>query len=138
MALAHERLRIFVLTENIFAQLHVSAAQFSEKYPDAFLGSVSPPSFEIVYIDIDADGAHDSEFLVINRDGRAFKSPRPDIEQTVEAYLRSRSSALLQIDQQIGRAVTQMSAGDIVLQTNEGMRRISQIMQQNFHSDVWK
>src|SRR5438105_14568002 len=31
-----------------------------------------------------------------------------------------------------------MSAGDIVLQTNQGMRWISQIMQQNFHSDIWK
>ena len=79
MALTFKRLGVFVLTKNIFAQLHVSAAKVFEKCFDALL-ILHHLIREIVYVDIDAYRAHDAELFAINRDGGAFEFSRPDVQ----------------------------------------------------------
>jgi len=78
MALAFERLRVFVFAQNIFVELHLRSTKVLEKRLDTFL---APHYFvgQIIDIDIDADRTHDPEFLARNRDGRALEFPRTDI-----------------------------------------------------------
>ena len=78
MALAFQRLLIFIPTEDVFVELHVGAAEGLEEIPHLlrvvhhFLG-------EVVGIDIDADGAHDAVFLPDDRDRGAFEFPGADV-----------------------------------------------------------
>ena len=72
MALAFLGLGEFILAQNIFAQLHVGPANIFEERFDVLL-VLHYVIGQIVYIDIDADRADDSELLPINRDGRALK-----------------------------------------------------------------
>ena len=67
MALAFERLGIFVFAQNIFIQLHVAAKEILKPGFDPlsilqhFLG-------DVVRIDVDADPANYSEILAFNGD----------------------------------------------------------------------
>ncbi len=83
VAFAFQGFCVFVFAQNIFVELHFGAAEILEERFDAFLALYHFVG-EIVYIDIDADRAHDAEFLVINRDGRAFEFSRSDIQLIVQ------------------------------------------------------
>src|SRR5205807_8142103 len=75
---------------------------------------------EIVRIDVDAYRADNTEILSQNRDGRALELARANIQLVVQ-FIFVQELALLQIDQQVGRAIAQMPASDVIFQHNEGM-----------------
>ena len=78
MTLALERIRIFVLAQNIFVELHLGTKEVLEPRFDTlsilqhFLGHV-------IRIDVYTNRTDDSEFLSFDRDRGAFEFSRPDI-----------------------------------------------------------
>src|SRR4029450_355287 len=84
-----------------------------------------------------ADRANDPEFLARNWDRRAFEFSRAHIQLVIQ-FLFIEKLALFQIDQQIGRAIAQVTASHIVLQNDQRVRRIGQIVQQDFDAGIWQ
>ena len=89
----------------------------------------------VVRIDVDADSAHHTVVLANNRYGRALKLSRPDVQFIVKFVFVLDLSAL-QIDEQACRAVSQMTASDIVFERNERMRRVGEVVQQNLDARI--
>src|SRR5438034_10287614 len=92
---------------------------------------------QVIRVNVDADCADHTKLLTDDRDRRALKSPGPDIQLVVE-FIFVLKLAFLQVDEQIRRAIAQMSTGHIILQDDERMRRIGQVVEQNLNAGIWK
>src|SRR5437763_14915657 len=86
MTLALERLRIFVLAQNIFFELHLGPKEVLEPSFDPlsilqhFLG-------DVISVNVDANRADDSEFLSFDRNRRALEFSRADVQLVVQLIL---------------------------------------------------
>ena len=89
----------------------------------------------IVGIDVDADRTDHTVVFPNNWYGRALKLSRPDVQFIVKFVFVLDLSAL-QIDEQACRAVSQMTASDIVFERNERMRRVGEVVQQNLDARI--
>jgi hypothetical protein len=103
VALAFQGLGVLVLAQDIFIDLHIDAAEVFKPRFNLFR-TLHYFGGQIIDVDVDADRADDSEFLPYNRYGRALKFTRTNVELVVQ-FIFVEQLPLLQIDQQIGRAV---------------------------------
>src|ERR1051326_8576242 len=112
MPLALSRLGVLVLAKNIFIELHVRSAKVCEPHFDS-LAIFQHLLGDVVRVDIDADCAHDAEFLSFNRDRRAFEFSGADVELVVQFVLVEQLPTF-EINLQIGGAIAQMPPGYII------------------------
>ena len=136
MALAFQRLRVFVLAQDILIELHVGPKKVLEPRLNSlsilqhFLG-------DVIGVDVDTDRANDSKFLSFDGDRRTFEFSRANFQLIIQFFLVKKLT-LLKIDQQIRRAVAQVPAGRIVFQYDERMRWVSEIVEQDLDSGIRK
>src|ERR1700757_348068 len=136
MALALQRLRVFVLAQDILIELHVGPKEILEpclnslSISEHFLG-------DIIGVDVDTDRANDSKLFSFNWDRRAFEFSRADVQLVIQ-FVLVKELTLLKIDQKIRRPVAQVSAGRIVFQHDQRMRWVSEIMEQDLDSGIRK
>lgn len=136
MALAFQGFLVFVPAENVFVELHVGSAESLEEVLH-LLGIVHHFFGEIIRVDVDADGADDAVFFPDDRHRRALELSGADVQLVIELIF-VRDLALLQVDDQVRGAIAQISAGDIVLQHDERVRRVRQIVEQDLDAKVRK
>src|SRR6476659_7796982 len=82
MALALERLCVFIATENVLVELHVGAAKGLEEVC-YFLGAAKDFFREIVGVNIDADGSDHAILFSNDGNGGALELARAEIELVV-------------------------------------------------------
>src|SRR5947208_16759149 len=83
MTLALERLRIFVLAQNIFVELHLGAKEVLEPSFDP-LSILQHFLRDVISVNVDANRADDSEFFSLDRNRRAFEFSRADVQFIVQ------------------------------------------------------
>ena len=136
MPLALLCLCVFVLAQNIFIELHVCSKKIFKPRLDAL--SILEHFFrDVIGVDVNANGANDSEFFSLNRNGGAFEFSRADVQLVVQLVL-IHELATFQIDQQIGCAIAQVPAGHIIFERNQRVRWIGKIVKQDLDSGIWK
>ena len=86
MALALLRLCVFVLAQNIFVELHLGAQEVLEPSFDP-LPILQHFLRDVISINVDANRAHDSEFLSFDRDRGAFEFSCADVQLVVQFVL---------------------------------------------------
>ena len=103
VALALQRLGVFVLAQDIFLELHVRPEKVLEPGFDP-LSIFQHFLCDVVRVDVDADRADDSKVLALDRNGCALEFSGADIELVVE-FIFVQQLALFQIDQETGRPI---------------------------------
>src|SRR5438552_697690 len=136
MALTFQRLRVFVLAQDILVELYIGAKKVLEPRLDSVLISQHFLG-DVIGVDVDTDGANNSKFPSFDGDRRAFEFSRPDVQLVIQFFF-VKELTLLQIDQQIRCSVAQVPAGRIVFQYDERLGWVSQIVQQDLDSGVRK
>ena len=97
--LALERIRIFVLAQNIFVEVHLGTKEVLEPSFDP-LSILQHFLRDVISVNVDANRADDSEFLSFDRNRRAFEFSRADVQLVVQLVLVEELAAF-QIYQQI-------------------------------------
>src|SRR4029453_13527806 len=117
MPLALERIRIFVLAQNIFIELYVGAKEVLEPSFDP-LSILQHFLRDVISVNVDTNRADDSEFLSFDRNRRAFEFSRADVQLVIQ-FVFVQELPALEVNEQIGGAVAQMPPSHIVFKNDQ-------------------
>ena len=134
MTFSFLRFTEFVFGQDVLVEFEIGPAKIPEERFNV-LFVLHNFATHVVRIDVDADSAHHTVVLANNRYGRALKLSHPDVQVIVKFVFVLDLSAL-QSDEQDCRAVSQVTASDIVFERNERMRRVGQVVQQNLDARI--
>src|SRR5260370_21707724 len=112
VAFALQRLRVYVLAQNVLVELRVGEKKVSKPRFDSLLVSQHVLG-DVIGVDVDANRANDSKFLSFDWDRRAFEFSRANVQLVIQFFFVKKLAAF-EVDEQVRCAVAQMPSGNII------------------------